>query len=98
MGDFNMEPESAEYRLMTGGSDARSGRPPRATNAVDAQARLHFYSPDAFSWTDMKDRTRRMQLDYCFVSAGLSSRIVGCWTDHEARGSDHQPVWLEIAA
>lgn len=96
MGDFNMEPESPEYRLMAGTRDDRYGRPPRAIDAVDAQGYLHGYRSDAFSWTDMKDGTHRKQLDYCFVSAGLAHQITACWTDHEARGSDHQPVWLEI--
>jgi endonuclease/exonuclease/phosphatase family metal-dependent hydrolase len=96
MGDFNMEPESPEYRLMTGSVDAFFGRRPRASDPVDAEGHLAPHAADAYSWTDMKDNALRKQLDYCFVSAGLAGRVRMCRTDRDARGSDHQPVRLEL--
>lgn len=96
MGDFNMEPESAEYRAMVGAIDTDFGRKRRATHPLDAEALFGSRAADAYSWMDMEDNSRRKHLDYCFVSAGLSPRVSACRTDIEAIGSDHFPVWLEL--
>ena len=75
MGDFNMEPETPEYRAMVGASDPQKGRPRRAGLPVDAVASMAPHAPDAYTWRDMKDPGRRKQLDYCFVSPLLAARI-----------------------
>lgn len=95
MGDFNMEPERPEYIAMTGHADAYYGRAPRAGFPTDAQAHLNNRALDSYSWVS-EDRSRRMHLDYCFVSGGLASRLKTAWVDTEATGSDHLPVWTEI--
>ena len=96
MGDFNMEPEGPEYVAMVGRNDAFYGRQPRTGFPTDAQAHLGRRSPESYSWIS-EDGTRRMHLDYCFVSGDLASRLTSAFVDTEATGSDHFPVWMEIA-
>jgi endonuclease/exonuclease/phosphatase family metal-dependent hydrolase len=95
MGDFNMEPERPEYIAMTGHSDVYYGRTPRVGFPTDAQAHLNSRAMDSYSWVN-EDGSRRMHLDYCFVSGGLASRLKGAWVDTQATGSDHLPVWTEL--
>ncbi|EKF61251.1 Metal-dependent exonuclease [Agrobacterium albertimagni AOL15] len=95
MGDFNMEPESAEYIAMVGRKDAYYGRAPRAGFPVDAEAHLRARPSDGYSWVS-DDGSRRMHLDYCFVSGGLAGRLRSCRVDRSAVGSDHFPVWVEL--
>lgn len=97
MGDFNMEPESAEYVAMIGAANMKGCRVRRATHPVDAAAYCAPYAADAYSWIDSEDDTHRKYLDYCFVSPGLADRIAFCAVDTEAAGSDHFPVRLELA-
>lgn len=96
MGDFNMEPESPEYIAMVGRNDAYYGRAPRAGYPTDAEAHLRSRPSDGYSWIS-EDQSRRMHLDYCFVSGGLVHRLKACRVDNSAHGSDHFPVWVEIA-
>lgn len=96
MGDFNMEPESPEYVAMVGRNDAYYGRTPRAGYPTDAEAHLKSRPADGYSWIS-EDGSRRMHLDYCFVSGGLAARLRECRVDTSARGSDHLPVWVDLA-
>ncbi len=96
MGDFNMEPEGAEYKAMVGAIDSEFGRKRRATHPIDAEALFGNRPANAYSWMDMRDNSRRKHLDYCFVSASLAPRVSACRTDTAAVGSDHFPVWLDI--
>jgi endonuclease/exonuclease/phosphatase family metal-dependent hydrolase len=96
MGDFNMLPESPEYRAFAGTSDGYYGRVGRVGTPVDAFAALSAYAPDSYSWMDPQDRSKRMHLDYCFVSCGLESRLKSARIDTGSLGSDHFPVWVEL--
>ena len=42
-------------------------------------------------------RGRPVRIGYCFVSTALASRIGGVRIDADAQGSDHQPVWMDLA-
>ncbi|MDR6755759.1 endonuclease/exonuclease/phosphatase family metal-dependent hydrolase [Mycoplana sp. BE70] len=97
MGDFNMVPESPEYCAMAGEIDSYYGRQIRATNPLDVLAGLGGRRPDSYSWIDPDDHDHRMFLDYCFVSHGLVGRLKEAWVDETATGSDHLPVWFELA-
>lgn len=33
---------------------------------------------------------------YCFVTADLNAIARASWVDESARGSDHQPLWVEL--
>ncbi|QRM53593.1 endonuclease/exonuclease/phosphatase family protein [Sinorhizobium sp. BG8] len=97
MGDFNMTPESPEYCTLAGEADPLYGRQIRATCPVDVLAGLGKRQADSYSWIDPKNHAHRMLIDYCFVSFGLVARLQDAWVDETAAGSDHLPVWFELA-
>lgn len=96
MGDFNSEPDSAEYRRLTGSApyhrDAlyRDGFADAAVLAGQDPARFFTHERD---WNGARQRRR---LDYCFVGAGLAHRVRGMRVDEDEPSSDHKPVWTEI--
>ena len=97
MGDFNMEPESPEYIAMIGRRDRYYGRALRADTPVDVLERFGLSTPESYTWArPPDDGSVRMHLDYCFVNSGLAQRLKKAWVDHEAFGSDHFPVWIEV--
>ncbi|WP_028746528.1 endonuclease/exonuclease/phosphatase family protein [Rhizobium mesoamericanum] len=96
LGDFNMTPESPEYCIFSGASDAYYGRVQRVGTPIDAFAELKAYTPGSYSWMDPKDHGKRMHLDYCFVSCGLADRLKSVRIDTKSVGSDHFPIWVEI--
>jgi len=100
LGDFNMVLGSPEYLTLTGMPDDEHGVPLRATNPVDAAMHAGAAGGEAFTWIDPKrpnDVSRRKRIDYGFVSAGMARHIVDVRVDHDAKGSDHLPVWFELA-
>jgi endonuclease/exonuclease/phosphatase family metal-dependent hydrolase len=98
MGDFNMIPEFPEYVEMVGRADTYNRRALRANHAVDAAARLGSVTPESYTWVKSPgDGTERMYLDHCFVNPQLVPRLKSVRVDNEALGSDHFPVWLELA-
>ena len=100
LGDFNMEPGSPEYVALTGTPDVEAGRPLRATRPADAAALTGSDGSDAYTWLDPQrpdDVSRRKRLDYGFVSAGIAHHVKAVRIDTGAVGSDHLPVWFELA-
>ncbi len=97
MGDFNMEPESPEYIAMVGRQDRYYSRSLRANEPVDVLDRLGLLSPQSFTWAKPPgDGPVKMHLDHCFVNSGLAPRLKNAWVDHNALGSDHFPLWIEV--
>jgi endonuclease/exonuclease/phosphatase family metal-dependent hydrolase len=97
MGDFNMEPESPEYIAMVGRQDRYYSRSLRANEPVDVLDRLGLLSPQNFTWAKPPgDGPVKMHLDHCFVNSGLAPRLKNAWVDHNAFGSDHFPLWVEV--
>ncbi len=100
LGDFNMLPGSPEYRTMTGLPDDEFGLALRAGRPADAATLVEGRATGRVTWIDPKhqdDPARRKCLDYAFVEAGLAPEVRDVWIDHAAKGSDHLPVWLELA-
>jgi endonuclease/exonuclease/phosphatase family metal-dependent hydrolase len=100
MGDFNMVPGSPEYVAMTGRPDDDVGVPLNAVMPADAA--LHAGGAAALgpTWLDPDrpgDEARMRRLDYFFVQAGLVDHVGDVRVDVAATGSDHRPVWLELA-
>ena len=93
LGDFNMEPDSAEYERIVGPMSRYGGRITNPEGFVDAWVEAGN-AIDAGTTAEVKDVPVR--LDYCFVSAGLKDRIRTVRVDSDAAGSDHQPVWMDI--
>lgn len=94
MGDFNMEPGSAEYRRITGDTPYHPGAR-YAHGLVDAVA-----SCGAILHTHVKTiagQQRLRQLDHCFVTADLAPRITGAWADNAEIASDHHPLWITLS-
>ncbi|TGQ43965.1 MULTISPECIES: endonuclease/exonuclease/phosphatase family protein [unclassified Mesorhizobium] len=100
MGDFNMLAGSPEYVEFAGRPDHEFGMPLTADLAVDAAARLAVAGADLVTWVDPKrpeDTSRHKCIDYVFTSASLAGSLKRLWVDRQAAGSDHLPVWAELA-
>lgn len=97
LGDFNMVPGSPEHLAMTGVPDPFEGPQIVAHHPVDAY-RLASGIPDgSVTWTDTTHPEKGRLIDYAFVQANLAARVKSVRIDSDANGSDHQPVWLELA-
>ena len=94
MGDFNMEPGSAEYLRLIADTPYHPGAR-YADGLVDAVAacgvRLHTHEKV------IAGETRLRQLDHCFVTADLARHLQGAWTDNAEMASDHHPLWVQVA-
>jgi endonuclease/exonuclease/phosphatase family metal-dependent hydrolase len=100
MGDLNMLAASPEYVELAGSPDHEFGMPVTADLAVDAAARLAATDADLVTWVDPKrpdDASRHKRIDYVFTSASLAKSLKRLWVDRQAVGSDHLPVWVEMA-
>ena len=93
LGDFNMEPGSAEYIRLTGQTPYHPGAR-YADGLVDAVALTgtHLHTHDK---TIAGIRHLR-QLDHCFVTPDLAPRVRRAWTDPGETASDHLPLWIEL--
>lgn len=93
MGDFNMEPGSAEYIRLTGETPYHPGAR-YACGLVDAVALtgtvLHTHDKT------IAGQRRLRQLDHCFVTPDLAPRITRAWTDPAEQASDHFPLWVQL--
>jgi endonuclease/exonuclease/phosphatase family metal-dependent hydrolase len=93
MGDFNSEPCSAEYRRITGDVPYHPGAA-YTGGFIDAVARcgvrLHTHAKV------ISGEMRLRQLDHCFVTGDLASRVERAWTDPAQGASDHLPLWVKM--
>lgn len=81
LGDFNFQPGWPEHAAMIGEGEL-----------VDASA-----ADRGWSWTDPDRKKPDERLDYAFANPALAARVKSVRIDRSATGSDHMPVWLEIA-
>ncbi|TGQ09993.1 MULTISPECIES: endonuclease/exonuclease/phosphatase family protein [unclassified Mesorhizobium] len=98
MGDFNMLPGSPEYVELAGRPDHEFGMPLTADLAVDVAQRLAV--ADLITWVDPDrpaDKSRHKCIDYIFTSASLARSLKRLWSDRQAVGSDHLPLWAELS-
>jgi endonuclease/exonuclease/phosphatase family metal-dependent hydrolase len=98
MGDFNMLPGSPEYVELAGRPDHEFGMPLTADLAVDVAQRLAVAG--LVTWVDPErpeDLNRHKCIDYIFTSASLAKSLKRLWTDRDAVGSDHLPLWAELS-
>ncbi len=97
MGDFNMLPGSPEYVELAGRPDHEFGMPLTADLAVDVAQRLGV--ADLVTWVDPDrpdDASHHKCIDYVFTSASLAKSLKRLWSDRQAVGSDHLPLWVEL--
>lgn len=94
LGDFNMEPGSAEHRRLVGHTPYHPG------------ARYADGLVDAVAWLGARPHTHEKviagtlalrQLDHCLVTPDLTPRLIRAWADTECPASDHFPLWVEMA-
>lgn len=97
MGDFNMGRGSPEHVAMTGAPDPVEGPQIVAHHPVDAYALAGGVPDGSATWTDTTHPERARIIDYAFVHASLAARVKSVRIDADANGSDHQPLWLELA-
>lgn len=92
MGDFNMEPGSAEHARIIGQVPYHPGALYHGA-LVDAVARtgarLHTHEKV------IAGQTRLRQLDHCFVTADLAGRVASAWAG-DSDASDHRPLWVTL--
>ena len=94
MGDFNMDRFSPEYMLMVGEQNGASGA--AGADPIDVSS-LGGLANDAVSWVDDGKPEDNRFIDFAFVERSLAGRVGKVWIDREAKGSDHLPVWFELA-
>ncbi|MEJ6783631.1 endonuclease/exonuclease/phosphatase family protein [Aminobacter sp. Piv2-1] len=97
MGDFNMVPGSPEHLVMTGIPDPVEGAQIVAHHPVDAFALAGGVPDGSVSWSDTNHSEKTRLIDYVFVQADLAAKVKSVRIDTDADGSDHQPVWVELA-
>lgn len=97
MGDFNMVPGSPEHLVMTGVPDPVEGPQIVAHHPVDAYTLAGGVPDGSVSWTDTTHPEKTRLIDYVFVQANMAARVKSVRIDSDASGSDHQPVWVELA-
>ena len=97
LGDFNLRPGSPEHDALFGRPDAFYGRSLRRSHPADALARLGKCLPDSYSWEGEHPEHPRMLLDYAALTPSLAPRLKDAFIDNAARGSDHFPLWIELA-
>lgn len=106
MGDFNCQPDSDEYEKMVGSIDTCRGRVGHLDSFIDGWIAAKIRLGSCFTWCpDPVDsvlngesihRSGGLRLDYCFVDPHLSQKIKESWTDRDAKGSDHRPIWIKL--
>lgn len=98
LGDCNLTPDSPEYTRIVGEPDYYFGSRIVAQHLVDMWVQAGHPQDEGVTWYDeSKDFQSGLRLDYGFVSAGLAAKVKSAWIDEKAFGSDHQPLWFELA-
>jgi endonuclease/exonuclease/phosphatase family metal-dependent hydrolase len=94
MGDFNLTPDSAEYDALCGPLDPRYGRLGTLSGLADAWIAAGNAADPGFTGT--QDGTP-VRIDYVLLTADLAGGLRRAWVDATAEGSDHQPLFAEVA-
>lgn len=96
MGDFNSEPDSAEYGRIVGHNPYHAGAA-YADAFVDAAVAAGA-DPSLLKSHErmLRGAPQKRRLDYCFVGGTLAGKVSRTWIDSSASGSDHLPVWTEM--
>ncbi len=95
-GDFNSRPGSPEYERITGPRDPVFGRITEADRYADALSLAGLGEDEGVTFPASRGKPAA-RIDHCFVSMDLITKVKRAWIDEAAEGSDHQPVWMELA-
>jgi endonuclease/exonuclease/phosphatase family metal-dependent hydrolase len=101
LGDFNSLPGSREYEAIVGpmDKDFGYGRVDVGHRLVDAWVATGHRQDEGITFPGDAPggKERPCRIDYVFTTLGLVPRLKSCRIDNAAQGSDHQPVWVEMA-
>lgn len=96
MGDFNMEPGSAEYRRIVGSTPYHRGAA-YLDGFVDAASAAIEPADDFHTHEKIIDgRLAKRRLDHCFVGGMFAGRVRSVGSDMGEVASDHFPVRVDI--
>jgi endonuclease/exonuclease/phosphatase family metal-dependent hydrolase len=95
-GDFNMRPNSPNYDLLVGQKDPFYGRLHENAMFSDVLTLCGYAENWGVTHPD-NDGTGFNRIDHILVTGDLAGMVKTAWIDAEADGSDHQPVFAEIA-
>lgn len=96
MGDFNMEPDSAEYRRIVGSTPYHRGAA-YLDGFVDAAAVASEAPADFHTHVKTIDGSlTKRRLDHCFVGGMLAGRVRSVGADIGEIASDHFPLRVDI--
>ncbi len=95
LGDFNLEPHSAEYEQLVGSTDPNYGRLTRLNGLVDVWTHLG-HNLDGPETKTCPDEKGDMRIDYAFATLDIAEKAKSMTVDQQAIGSDHQPIFIEF--
>ncbi|TJW69481.1 MAG: EEP domain-containing protein, partial [Mesorhizobium sp.] len=96
LGDFNMEPGSAEYRRIVGSTPYHRGAVYR-DGFIDAAAAASEPVADFHTHEKIIDGgLSKRRLDHCFVGGMLATRVRSVGADIGEIASDHFPLRVDI--
>lgn len=95
-GDFNMQLGSPEYVRIVGDRDFNYGRLFAADRLADALTVAGVPEGEGITFP-AKDGEVAQRIDHFFITHDLVPAVKRGWIDEQADGSDHQPVWLDLA-
>lgn len=98
LGDFNLEAKDPEYNLLAGPSGGDGGGASPAQHLIDTWVASGHHQNEGITYCQESGASdcQGMRIDYGFVDQTMQKWIVGTWIDQQARGSDHQPYWIEL--
>ncbi|ACS85151.1 endonuclease/exonuclease/phosphatase family protein [Musicola paradisiaca] len=92
MGDLNCLPDSEEYSRLIGPVSPAHGRLVRHRGLMDAWVAAG--QPESSGSTHPNVNGR---IDHCLLTPTLGAEVRRCWADTDNQGSDHHPLWVELA-
>jgi len=87
-GDFNFEPDDADYTAMLGPMSGESN------GLIDGWTSSNLQKSDP--WTCVENDGRLSRLDYMFMTPDLSGCVATAKVDQTTNASDHFPVFFEL--
>ena len=97
MGYFNCTHDAPEYDLIAGPADPIYGRQAIAQFFVDSWVAAGNDEASGVTCPNAHgDEGGDLRLDYIFLSPELAPAVRSVRINEDARGSDHQPYWVEL--
>lgn len=95
-GDFNLRPDGPEYPLLTGDPTQRRGRVALRGQFADAWVLAGNAEMSGWTLAEWKEQAGA-RIDYAFLHPALAPALRRAWIGTEASGSDHLPIFIEMA-